>query len=317
MQKIITLTVNPAIDKSTSVEQLVPNSKLRCSIPRYDPGGGGINVSRAIKKLGGNSLSIYLAGGTSGTFLKKLLDDAEIDQQVIATKANTRENFSVTESSSDKQYRFGMPGTTIEESEWQQALKVLEVTLAADDYLVASGSLCPGIPENFYQKVALIAKKAKAKLILDTSGKPLLLGAKAGVFMLKPNLAELSLLCGVKFISVENLESLASKFLDDNACEVLVVSMGAKGAMLATSDLIEHIPAPVVYQQSTIGAGDSMVAGMVYSLSEGKSHSEMARYGVACGTAATMKQGTQLCDKQDVDQLYQWILARMNIEKKP
>ena len=182
MQKIITLTVNPAIDKSTTVDRIVANSKLRCAIPRYDAGGGGINVSRAIKKLGGSSLCIYLAGGSTGDFLKNLLDEEGIDQKIVTTKALTRENLSVTDTSSNKQYRFGMPGLEIEESEWQEALKVLEERLSEGDYLVASGSLCPGIPIDFYQKVASIATKAKAKLILDTSGEPLAQGVIKGRF---------------------------------------------------------------------------------------------------------------------------------------
>jgi len=316
MQKIITFTVNPAIDKSTTVAHLEPNSKLRCATPRYDAGGGGVNVSRAIKKLGGDSICMYLACGPPGTLLSGLLDKEEIHQKVIPTNAWTRENLSVVDVSSGKQYRFGMPGLEIEEAEWREALTILEGTLSAGDYLVASGSLCPGIPEDFYQRVALIAKKMEAKLILDTSGEPLIDGARAGVFLLKPNLSELSTLCDVKSISVVNLERLAKKFLLDNDCEILVVSMGAKGAMMITHDLTEYIPAPVVYQQSTIGAGDSMLAGMVLSLSMGRSWSEMVKYGVAAGTAATMKQGTQLCEKQDTDSLYEWILTHSNDDKK-
>lgn len=125
--------------------------------------------------------------------------------------------------------------------------------------------------------------------------------------MLKPNLGELSSLCGVESISAIELETLAKKFLDEHDCEILVVSLGAKGALLATKKLMEHIPAPTVLQKSTIGAGDSMVAGMVVSLLQGKTYSEMVQYGVACGTAATMHEGTQLCNKNDADNLYKWI----------
>ena len=130
--------------------------------------------------------------------------------------------------------------------------------------------------------------------------------------MLKPNLGELSTLCGVTSISAMELEPLAKKFLEEHDCGILVVSLGAKGALLATKDLIEHIPAPTVLQKSTIGAGDSMVAGMVVSLLKGKTYSEMVKYGVACGTAATMHEGTQLCNKEDADNLYKWILGQKN-----
>lgn len=164
--------------------------------------------------------------------------------------------------------------------------------------------------------MALLVQKQHGKLILDTSGEPLLLGANAGVYMLKPNLGELSTLCGVAYISAVELEELAKTYLEKNSCEVLVISMGPKGALLVTKDLTEHIPAPVVHQKSTIGAGDSMVAGMVLSMAKGKSMTEMARYGVACGTAATMNPGTKLCKKEDADALYQWIRGNQNSFRK-
>ncbi|MGB5648419.1 MAG: 1-phosphofructokinase family hexose kinase [Muriicola sp.] len=309
MSKIITITVNPAIDKSTTVDGIRPNSKLRCAEPVFDAGGGGINVSRAIKKLGGSSLCIYLAGGSPGTHLHSLLEQEEIEQQQLHIKKWTRENLSVTDTANNHQYRFGMPGPVIEEKEWQQCLELLEVCMAEGDYVVASGSLAPGVPVDFYARIAQITQKQMAKFILDTSGEPLLLGAKAGVYLLKPNLGELSALCGVSYVSAMNIEDLAKTYLKNNSCEVLVISMGPKGALLVTRDHTEHIPAPVVHQRSTIGAGDSMVGGMVLSMAQGKSMTEMARYGVACGTAATMNPGTQLCKKENVDTLYQWILS--------
>ncbi len=307
MKKIITLTVNPAIDKSTTVAGIRPNSKLRCAAPVYEAGGGGINVSRAVQKLGGTSLSVYLAGGPTGIHLENLMEGETIVQHVVPIQGWTRENLSVTDTTNNQQYRFGMPGPEVKEEEWQISLEQLGEHLSEGDYLVASGSLPLGIPEDFYAKVAFVAKKTKARLILDTSGVALLRGANAGVFLLKPNLSELGTLCGVKSISVLELEELARNFLEKKTCEVMVVSLGARGAMLATLDTIEHIAAPTVHQKSTIGAGDSMVAGMVLSLARGKSFREMARYGVACGTAATMSPGTELCRKENADKLYQWI----------
>jgi 6-phosphofructokinase 2 len=312
MTKIISITVNPAIDKSTTVAGIRPNSKLRCAVPVFEPGGGGINVSRAIKKLGGNSLCTYLAGGSPGAHLNSLLEQEGIEQKQLHIKKWTRENLSVTDTNNNHQYRFGMPGPVIEEEEWQQGLKLLKASIAEGDYVVASGSLAPGIPVDFYARVALLVQKQKAKLILDTFGEPLLLGARAGVYMLKPNLGELSALCGVAYISAVELEDLAKTYLEKNSCEVIVVSMGPKGALLVTKNITEHIPAPVVHQKSTIGAGDSMVAGMVFSMAQGKSMTEMARYGVACGTAATMNPGTQLCKKEDANTLYQWIHSNQN-----
>lgn len=316
MNKIITLTVNPVIDKSSCVTGIQPNSKLRCTPPTYEPGGGGVNVSRAVKKLGGSSICFYLSGGPSGDHLKKLLTQEDIKQLTIPVLGWTRDNLSITDMATNQQYRFVMPGAEIKKEEWQHTLKLLEDTLSEGDFLVASGSLPPGIPDDFYAKVSIIARNKKAKLILDTSGKPLLEGAKEHVYLLKPNLGELAALCGVTSIAAPQLEQLAKQFLSKKTCEILVVSLGPKGALLVTEKLVSHIPAPTIHQKSTIGAGDSMVAGMVLSLANGKTISEMGAYGVACGSAATINPGTQLCKKEDADQLYEWIQAHQKIITK-
>ncbi|TLP74254.1 1-phosphofructokinase family hexose kinase [Maribacter sp. ACAM166] len=306
-KRIITLTLNPVIDKSVTVAGISPNTKLRCSAPKYDAGGGGINVSRALKKLGSDSLCIYLAGGSTGEHLKQVLDQTGIEQMVIPIKGWTRDNLAVTDTTTNQQYRFGVPGPQVEKEECETVLKRLEEYLGENDYLVASGKLPPRMPEDFYVKVAVIAEKKGARFILDTSGEALLKTANSHIYMLKPNLGELSALCGVESISALKLETLAKNFLAEHDCEVLVVSLGPKGALLATKFEMEYIPAPTVLQKSTIGAGDSMVAGMLVSLLKGKSFSDMVKYGIACGTAATMHEGTQLCNKEDADRLYEWI----------
>ncbi len=316
MKKIITLTVNPAIDKSTTVAGIKPNSKLRCTHPRYEAGGGGINVSRVLNELGGTSLCLYMAGGATGNQLRDILVDLDILQQVIPITGSVRENLSVTDTTNGQQYRFGMPGPVVIESEWKNTLGQLEAVLSEGDLLVASGSLCPGMPIDFFAQVSKIAQGEKAIYILDTSGEALLKGARAGVFLLKPNLGELAALCGVATISFLELESLAKSFLAENPCEVLVVSLGAQGAILITRDIVTHIAAPIVFQKSTIGAGDSMVAGMVFALAQGKSLPEMVTYGVACGTAATMTAGTELCKKKDVEELNKWIMTNSESSKK-
>jgi len=170
------------------------------------------------------------------------------------------------------------------------------------------------MPDDFYVQVAAIAQKKKTRFILDTSGEALLQTAsKSHIYILKPNLAELSALCGVPSISALELESLSKKFLQEHDCEALVVSLGAKGALLATKYEMEHVPAPTVLQKSTVGAGDSMVAGMIMSLILGRSFSDMVKYGVACGAAATMHHGTQLCNKEDADKLYEWVRRQKQV----
>lgn len=315
MNKVITFTVNPALDKSTSVKGMKPHSKLRCAEPVVEPGGGGVNISKVIKELGSDSLCTYLAGGPTGLQLKNLLSSANILQQIVGIEGWTRENIAITDNATGLQYRFGMPGPKVTEQEWRQSLVHLEGILMEGDYLVASGSLPPGVPDDFYRNLAYLAKAKGVRFILDTHGEPLRLGVEAGVFMLKPNLAELSTLCGVERLDFPELEVNARKFMEDAQCEIMVVSLGPQGALLVTAEQSERIIAPTVKTKSTIGAGDSMMAGMVQYLSLGKSYREMARYGVACGTAATMTPGTQLCRKEDVETLYRWINAHPGNKK--
>ena len=266
MKNIITLTVNPAIDKSTTVAGIKSHSKLRCSIPVYEAGGGGINVSRALFELGGTSTCMYLAGGATGSHLKELLLDDRIPQQIVPIAGRTRENLAVTDTTNNQQYRFGMPGPQVTESEWKHLLERLDAVLLDGDFLIASGSLSPGMPSDFFKHVGAIAKERKVRFILDTSGEALMQGVQGGVYLLKPNLGELAGLCGLKTISFQELEPVAQSFLKENPCEILVVSLGAQGAMMVTRDTVEYVASPIVYQKSTIGAGDSMVAGMAFAL---------------------------------------------------
>lgn len=195
MATIITVTLNPAIDKLTSATVLIPEKKIRCSEPLFEPGGGGVNVARAIRKLGGNALAIYLAGGHTGHFFNQLLREENVETLVTETHAYTRENLIVVETASDQQYRFGMPGPHIGESEWQDCLNKIELQTGVE-FIVASGSLPPGVPMDIYARIAWIARKKKARLIVDTSGEALKQAVQEGVYLVKPNLGELSFIAG-------------------------------------------------------------------------------------------------------------------------
>lgn len=304
---IVTLTLNPTIDTSTTVDRLAADHKLRCAQPRYDAGGGGLNVSKAIHRLGGQSMALFTSGGPIGQMLQELVHEVGLTYQVIGIEGLTRENFIVTETSTSHQYRFGMPGPSLTASEVESCLSALENLPTKPTYLVASGSLPPGAPLDFYGRVARLAKQQGARFILDTSGEPLKAAANEGVFLLKPNLGELSKMAGVETLEMNDVDDAALEIIHRGDCEVVVVSLGPGGAMLVTKNSCEHIHTPTVKKRSTVGAGDSMVGGMVYALSQGQSFSEMIRLGVACGTAATMNPGTELFKKRDVDRLLNWI----------
>ena len=304
---IITITMNPSIDKSAMVDKVIPEAKLRCSSVKNEPGGGGINVSKALGRLGMDSLAVFTAGGHNGNMLQDLVSQQKIAFQVITVDAETRENFIVLETSTNKQYRFNIPASSVNSSAVRDCLAVLRNLKTKPSFVIASGSLPNGIPENFYVDVAKWATSINAKFILDTSGEPLQLAANEKVFLLKPNLSELRQLAGRAELSKEDAVAAAQQIISTRDCEVIVVSLGAEGALLVTKDLHQFIAAPNVKKQSTVGAGDSMVAGMVYMLSQHKTLQEMIRFGVACGTAATMNPGTELFHIADANKLYEQI----------
>ena len=302
MGKIVTITFNPSIDKSTTIPHLLPEKKLRCTEPVFEPGGGGLNVSRAIKKIGGQSTAIYTAGGHTGKFLENLVAAEGVLSIAVPVEDYTRENLIVVDKSANQQYRFGMPGPELKEKEWQECLHILDREDAVE-FIVASGSLPPGVPLDIYGRIAAIAHKKGAKLIVDTSGEALKHAVNEGVYLLKPNLGELSTLAGKEEIHAEAVDDVAREVIASGKCEVIVVSMGPSGAILVTRDEVYQAVPPATKQRSTVGAGDSMVAGLVHCLASGGGLQEALLMGVACGTAATMNPGTELCRKEDVDRL--------------
>lgn len=308
MKSIVTITVNPAIDKSTIVDHIVPQHKLRCNEAKFEPGGGGINVSRVIKRLGGLSLAIFPVGGYTGELLQQLLDKEGIIQNPIKIKNWTRENFMAVDASINQQFRFIMNGHEMSPEEGQILLDKLSNLNEKPDYIVASGSLSPGLADDFFARIAKVAEKIGSRFILDTSGQALQLASMEKIYLLKPNLSELSKMVGVESLKTEMIIDAAKEIIDKGKCTMLTVSLGAAGALFVSKDYTELIPAPPVNLKSTVGAGDSMVAGMVLSLAQEKSLQETVRFGVACGTAATMRSGTELCMKNDVENLYNWII---------
>lgn len=308
---IATLTFSPCIDKSASVQALIPEKKLRCSLAKLDPGGGGINVARAIIKLGGTAVAIYPAGGYTGHSFNQLMQEENVPAISIKCKNETRENVVILDKETMKQFRFGFPGTELYEDEWKECLSAIE-KVEDLSFIVASGSLPPGVPDDVYAIIARMAKKKNAKLVVDTSGDALKQAIKEGVYLLKPNLGELASIAGKEHINEDEVETIAKKIINEGGAEVLVVSMADKGAFLFTKDETARVIPPKVEVKSTVGAGDSMVAGIVYALSKGYSCKEALEYGVASGTAATLQPGTELCSKENTEKL----LERIRTENK-
>ena len=306
--QITTVTMNPTIDKSSRVERVVAERKLRCRPPAFEPGGGGINVSRAIRNLGGASLTVFPAGeGHTGGFFKELIEDEDLTYRAVSVQARTRESLMIYEESTGQQYRFGMPGEKLTEEDWQACLEAAFDADASPDYLVASGSLPPGAPEDFYARMADRCREKAIRLVVDTSGDPLCRAAEAGVFLLKPNLNELKTLAGCELDEEADQEEVVRALVDEGRCRYVVLSLGAAGVLAASKEGLERLRAPTVKIQSKVGAGDSTLAGITLKLSQGAGFREAVRYGVAAGAAAVMTPGSELCRREDVERLVQRI----------
>lgn len=303
MPHVVTVTLNPTIDKSCSAPRVVPEHKLRCSEPHFDPGGGGINVARAICYLGGEALALWSCGGPLGELLRDLLVRDALPQQAVSIADMTRENLIVYEESSTQQYRFGMPGPRLSDAEVAHWLDVIAALDPVPDYLVASGSLPPGVPDDFYaQMIARLPKSCR--VIVDTSGEALRRSLAAGVFLVKPNLRELGQLHGAPIDNDEQLRSVARTLVERGQAEAVVVSIGSGGAVLVSRAGVEQFRSPTVPIRSKVGAGDSMVGGLTLGLLRGLPLREATRFGIAAGAAAVMTPGTQLCRREDTERLY-------------
>ncbi len=305
MKHIVTVTLSPVVDKSTKVDRIEPDQKLACDEPLFEPGGGGINVSRGLKRLNVNSIAVFPSGGLTGQLLQDLLKAEHINQVPILTEKMTRENFIVVNREVHEEYRFGMPAVELLPKEEREILSTIKKLLPKPKFMVVSGSMPPGASDDFIAKLARVCKEDDIKLIVDTSGEALANAVNEGIYLLKPNQKELSKLTGIDVKDKQSVEAAAQQIIDKGKCQVVVVSLGPDGAYVASRGYSEHIPAPDVEKRSTVGAGDSMVAGMVYALDKGWELKDVVRMGIACGSAATMNAGPELFRKADAESLFE------------
>lgn len=309
MKPIVTLTLNPTIDGSASAEVVLPLRKIRTTDERYHPGGGGINVARVVKELGGDTLAIYLGGGATGAILDDLLRTVGIANNHIPIKGYTRIAHTVFERSSGQEYRFVPEGPEISADEWGSCLSALE-TLDFD-YVVASGTLPRGLAADAYQRVSEIATHKNARFILDTCGDALRSSLGHGVFMIKPNLGELEELVGHPLKDTGAQVGAARDLIADNDAKIIAVTLGSGGAIIVSNDEAWSAAVPSVEARSAVGAGDSFVGAITLAFSQGRSLKAAFAYGVAAGTAAVISPGAELCLASDVETLYAALLSNL------
>ncbi len=296
--------MNPALDITTSVGVVRPTDKLRCSATRYDPGGGGINVARIAQVLGASVLAVFPAGGSHGGLVTSLLSDAEVPFRRIPIAAQTRESFTVNETSTGQQYRFVLPGPQLTIPEQEQCLDHLRAAAESAEFVVASGSLPPGVAADYYQRVADICGRLGVKFILDTSGGGMQ-HVRSGVFLLKASVRELRECVGRRLVTEAEQLAAARELIDGGRAQVVVVSLGPYGALLATPHAIQRFSAVPMSGGSGVAAGDAMVAAITVGLSRGWPLAKSVRYGIAAGAAMLTTPGTAACGRAEVERLFE------------
>ena len=299
--------MNAGLDSAAGVKRVMPDDKLRCTSPRVEPGGGGINVSRAIKRLGGESLAVYPQGGCNGEELHKLLQKEEIDSDPVPVEQSNRVNLTFSESESERQFRFVFPGPSLKKQEWQACLDKIKACQDEECIVVASGSLPPGVPGDFYRKVTEILQGSSARLVLDAHGEDLREAVDRPVFLIKPNIREFSQISGSDLQEEGQIESVARNFVQKSQITYLVISLGSGGALLVTEDDNQYFRSPTVPIKSKVGAGDSMVAGIILKLQQGEKVKTAVAYGVSAGAAAVTTPGSELCTREKTDELFKVI----------
>ena len=303
MADVVTVTLNPAIDISSSVDQVVPIRKLRCKPERREAGGGGINVARVARRLGVDVAAIYPAGGSTGILLRHLLEAEGVASLAVDSAGDTREDFTILDESTGEQFRFVFPGPQLDAAVLARVTDLVGSLAPVPQYLVASGSLPRGAPEGSLADLARLAKRRGCRMVLDASGPALRQALEAGVYLVKPNLRELSELVGRRLDTEREWQDAAAVLVESGKAEVVALTLGHLGALLATRRGVLRLPAIAIKMASAVGAGDSFLGGIMAALVHGRGMTEAFRYGLAAASAAVQQPGTALCTREDVARL--------------
>ena len=301
---ILTLTLNPALDMATEVAEILPGHKLRCGDPLLDPGGGGLNVSRAIRALGGESLALVALGGLTGDRLAGLIRASGLTFLSILGPGETRLSLSVHETQTGRQYRFMLPGPVWSATDRGHVFTLLRATARPGGLTVISGSQPPGMPVDFPAQLA--AAMPESRVVLDISGAPLAEAVARpvpGLEVLRMDSEEAEGLTGHPLVSRSDTADFAQGLVRAGVARKVVVARGADGNVLATAERRIFAAAPKVQMRSAVGAGDSFVAGLVLALARGRPDEEALALAGAAAAAAVTTDATQLCRPEDVMRL--------------
>jgi 6-phosphofructokinase 2 len=300
--RILTLTLNPAVDVACEADAVVPTIKIRTSSELHDPGGGGVNVARVLGELGADTVAVVLAGGGVGAHLEELINAAGVPCQRLRIAGHTRICTTVYDRSTGQEYRFVPEGPVVSPGEFEAA-RLLAASMPGD-WLVASGSLPRDAPEDSYLPFAADAAAAGRHFVLDSSGPALARALGRGLALIKPSLREFRQLTGRALPDTASQDEAACELVASGAAERIAVSLGDQGALLATREGLWRMAALPVQVRGTVGAGDSFVAAMVLALARGAPPREALAWGMAAGAAAVISIGTAHPKRADVETLF-------------
>ncbi|UCH62664.1 MAG: 1-phosphofructokinase [Fidelibacterota bacterium] len=301
---IFTLTLNPALDRELTVPKLAFDEPLRAIDFRVDCGGKGFNVSRALVALGEKSIALGFSGGKTGERLEADLESLGLTRDMVRVAGETRINVSIVTEDHKHYLKVNEPGPAITPAEQDTLLQKVRTLAKTGDWWVLSGSLPPGVPSDFYATIIKEVQSAGARALLDTSGDPLRYGCEAIPFLAKPNEAEATALTGVEIKMIDDVHEAAAR-IHALGVEIVLISLGSMGALLSDSEHTWLAEPPSIVEHNPIGAGDALIAGLVWGLCHNLSWPSALRWGVACGAAAASLDGTAMGSHSMVEQLAQ------------
>ena len=305
MEPIVTLTMNPTVDVLMEVDQLVAEGKSRSDVRNVAAGGGGINVARGFRELGGRAVAVHTSGGATGERLDRLLDGEQFEHVSVEIEGETREALVLTERKKSRSFHVVPRGPRVDEASVDRIVQAVLDRIGTHDFVVASGSLAPGCPDDFYGRLARAVDDAGGRLVLDTSGPALEAALEQGVYLVKPNKREAAAMLGGEVDGFDDACAVNEQLLSRGAAQVVATTVGEYGAVVSADGRHISVRTPPLPRpfQSDAGAGDSFLAGLTYGLCDGLDLAEAGRLAVTAASAACMTPGTEMFYRSDVEEL--------------
>jgi 1-phosphofructokinase len=299
---IITVTLNPALDKTIEIDEFKIDSVNRIVSTRVDAGGKGINVSKVIKELQYKSLALGFLGGSSGGQIKNYLDDLNIDNEFLLVKGETRTNLKIIDKVNKTHTDINENGPSLGKQDIINIKEKIMQHCKEDSLVVLSGSVPNEVSTSIYGEIIKDVKNKGGKVILDAEGELLMEGIKAGPYMVKPNIDELEKAFGISINNEEKIIETAKKILEYGV-KYVVISLGSEGSIFISNDTVAKVKGIKVQVKSTVGAGDSMVAALAVAVQEDYSLEQAMKLACATSTANVMTEGTQTGRFDDIERI--------------